>query len=230
MRSLRLEHSPLGLLNPVWGTHSAPCCGGALRAAFVLEGRWDGLVCSLCELLGATRSCAYRVFTPQSLPPSTPRISYQWKVKTFFTIWPKQCEASLRCRNFPVYVFEGLCGGCVGRSTLESAALLRVGVETESPTGLLRVETQGAAGTAEGVRTDRLMGICAVRWLCRALNNQIPSDHSASWIAYDKITGFSPTLFNLHLEKNWKWHGKVRPINMNNCSLFASTVLQHAVW
>lgn len=61
-----------------------------------------------------------------------------------------------------------------------------------------------AGGTSEGVWMDRLMGICAVHWLCRALNNQIPSDHSTNWIAYDKITAFSPTLFNLHFEKNWK--------------------------
>lgn len=89
-------------------------------------------------------------------------------------------------------------------------------------TGLCR---QGQRGVDRQIN----MNFCC-SLVVQGLNNQIPSVYSANWIAYDKIIAFSPTLFNLHLEKYWKWHGKVRPININNCSLFASTVLQHAAW
>ena len=34
MRSFRLEHSPLGLLNSVWGTHSAQHCGDAVLPSY----------------------------------------------------------------------------------------------------------------------------------------------------------------------------------------------------
>lgn len=223
MRSLRLEHSPLGLLNPVWGTHSAPCCGDALCAAFVLEGRWEGLSFRLCELLRATKSCAYWVFTPQRFPPSAPHISYQWKVKTFFGHLAETMWGLTEAQKFLRVHF--------GRSVQWVPGTKFSGEHGPSAHGCKNCGPyETAGGTSEGVWMDRLMGICAVHWLCRALNNQIPSDHSTNWIAYDKITAFSPTLFNLHLEKNWKWHGKVRPINTNNCSLFASTILQHAVW
>lgn len=34
MRSFSLEHSPLDLLNSVWGTHSAQCCGDAVLPSY----------------------------------------------------------------------------------------------------------------------------------------------------------------------------------------------------
>lgn len=147
MRSLRLEHSPLGLLNPVWGTHSAPCCGDALCAVFVLEGRWEGLSFRLCELLRATKSCAYWVFTPQRFPPSAPHISYQWKVKTFFGHLAETMWGLTEAQNFCVCILEGLCNGYLGRSSLESMVLLHMGVKTAGPMGLLEARPRACGWT-----------------------------------------------------------------------------------
>lgn len=54
-----------------------------------------------------------------------------------------------------------------------------------------------------GVDRQINVNLCA-SLVVQSLNNQIPSVHSTNWIAYDKITAFSPALFNLHFEKNWK--------------------------
>lgn len=129
--------------------------------------------------------------------------------------------------HFSTYTFKGLCKGWMVQNMQDSVARLHMAVHTQRPTQPLHIETQvWGSGSVDRQINVNLCGSLVVQ----SLNNQIPSAHSTNWIAYDKITAFSPTLFNLHFEKNWKWHGKVRPININNCSLFASTVLQRAVW
>lgn len=69
------------------------------------------------------------------------------KSKLSSAIWPKQCEASPKPRNFCVYILEGLCNGYVGRSSLESVVLLHMGVKTEGPMGLLEARPRACGRT-----------------------------------------------------------------------------------
>lgn len=225
MRSFRLEHSPLGLLNSVWGPHSA--------SALVLEGRWVELVFRSQELLKSARHCVSWVLLLEVFHKQTP---CQPQVKSQNCLHRLAWAGHLRPRwVMCLWTFEHLhfqrsvpwmsgtkCAGQCGPSAHGSACSE---ASTTAMCRSLSLCRQGWGGVDRQINVN-LCGSLVVQ----SLNNQIPSVHSTNWIAYDKITAFSPTLFNLHFEKNWKWHGKVRPININNCSLFASTVLQHAVW
>lgn len=228
---IRLEHSPLGLLNSVWGTLSSALWG--CSSAFVLEGGWVELFFRLYELLksqdtalpGFTLFEVFHRANPMSTASEKSKLSrlLAWTghlrphwVLRLLTSQHLYFQRFVQWMNGTKYA--GQCGPSAhgyARSEAYAIAVCR-------STGLCR---QGWGGVDRQINVN-LCGSLVVQ----SLNNQIPSVHSANWIAYDKITAFSPTLFNLHFEKNWKWHGKVRPININNCSLFASTVLQHAVW
>lgn len=195
-------------------------------SAVVLKAGWVGLLLRLDELLKSARYGATGFSTEQA--PRQPSVRSQGFVCHLGeTLWGlSELHAY---RNFSMCVFRHLCSEWAVKKHQRAVALLHVGVEPETYRAAVCRNT-GPCRQVWGVWTDRLMWIYVVHWLCIALNNHIPSIHSANWIAYDKITAFSPTLFNLCFEKNWKWHGKVSPININNCSLFAFAVLQHAVW
>lgn len=144
MRSFKLEHFPLGLLNVVWGTHSARCCGGG-GSAFVLEGGWVELIFRSHELLRSARYCAYWVFTIWRFPQGKPHISHKWKVKIVLTIWPERTTWGLTelyaYRNFSIYTSKGLCNGWAIQNMRDGVALLHVGAHPQRPTRSLRGET-----------------------------------------------------------------------------------------
>lgn len=88
--------------------------------------------------------------------------------------------------------FVGQCGPSAHGSAHSEASTMAV-------CRSLSLCRQGRGGVDRQINVN-LCGSLVVQ----SLNNQIPSVHSTNWIAYDKITAFTPALFNLHFEKNLK--------------------------
>lgn len=99
MRSFRLEHSPLSLLNSVWGMPSAGCSSAAVLKAGWGTAFYIGWTSPVCKIW------CYRVFhwaSPMSTVSETSRfcLPFGWNI-----LRPQLCAY----RNFSTPVFRDVC-------------------------------------------------------------------------------------------------------------------------